>query len=65
MQIDVLKVQRGDIVRFKAYALRVESEPERGNGSIMLRGRISVDGCPIVSKTFMGGRLVTVERPNP
>jgi hypothetical protein len=65
MQIDILKVQRGDIVRFKSYALRVETEPQRGNGSIILRGRISVDGCPIVSKTFMGGRIVTVDRNEP
>lgn len=62
MQIDILKVQKGDIVRFKAYALRVEEEPIRGNGSILLVGRISVDGCPIVRKRFMGGRMVEIER---
>lgn len=62
IKIDILKVQRGDIVRFAKYALRVESEPKLGRGSIMLQGRVSIDGCPIVTKTFMGGRIVQVER---
>ncbi len=62
MKIDISKVQRGDIVRFKSYALRVESEPQRGNGSITLQGRISVDGSPLVTKHFMRGRMVEIER---
>ena len=62
MEIDILKVQKGDIVRFAKYALRVETEPRRGPGSITLQGRISIDGCPLVTKQFMGGRLVNVER---
>lgn len=65
MQLDISKVELGDIVRFKAFALRVEQEPQRGNGSIRLTGRISVDGCPIVTKTFMHGRIVEVERVAP
>ena len=62
MQADILTVRKGDIVRFKAYALRVESEPRHGNGSIVLQGRISIDGCPLVTKHFMGGRMVEIER---
>jgi hypothetical protein len=62
MQADISKVERGDIVRFKSYALRVEQEPKRGNGSITLTGRISVDGSPIVTKHFMNGRMVLIER---
>jgi len=62
MQIDILKVKKGDIVRFSAYALRVEAEPVRKPGSITLFGRISIDGSPLVTKHFMGGRLVNVER---
>ena len=59
---DITKVCKGDIVQFKAYALRVESEPKRGNGSITLSGRISIDGCPTVTKHFMAGRTVQIER---
>jgi hypothetical protein len=59
---DITKAQKGDVIRFKAYALRVESEPVRGSGSITLTGRISVDGSPIVTKRFMSGRLVRIER---
>lgn len=63
LQIGIHEVKKGDIVRFKAYSLRVESEPVRGSGSIRLHGRIDVDGCPLVTKTFMTGRNVTVDRP--
>ncbi len=62
MQIDIMKVQRGDIVRFVAYSLRVEAEPVVRRGSITLYGRISIDGCPTVTKHFMGGRTVEVDR---
>ncbi|MGZ5080736.1 MAG: hypothetical protein ACXWBT_14410 [Usitatibacter sp.] len=62
MNIDITQVQRGDIVRFKSYSLRVEAEPVRGPGSITLHGRSSEDGCPLVTKRFMAGRVVEVER---
>ncbi len=62
MNADIMTVQKGDIVRFKAYALRVEAEPKRRNGSITLYGRISIDGCPTVTKHFMAGRIVEIER---
>jgi hypothetical protein len=60
--IDILQVRKGDVVRFSKYALRVESEPVLGKGSITLYGRISIDGCPLVTKHFLGGRRVVVER---
>lgn len=49
MKADITTANKGDIVRFKKYALRIEEEPKRGNGSITLRGRISIDGSPIVT----------------
>lgn len=62
MQADIMTVQKGDIVRFKSYALRVEAEPIRKSGSITLHGRINEDGCPLVTKHFMAGRYVEIER---
>ena len=62
MQIDIMQVHRGDIVRFKTYALRVEAEPERTANSIRLRGRSSIDGSPIVNKWFLKNLMVEVER---
>ena len=62
MRIDITEVQKGDIVRFKSYALRVEQEPIRTVASIRLQGRISTDGCPQVSKWFLRGLNVIVER---
>jgi hypothetical protein len=63
MRLNILDVQKGDIVRFKSYALRVEAEPIRRNGAITLHGRQSIDGCPLVTKRFLGGVIVDVERP--
>jgi hypothetical protein len=62
LKINIRDVLLGDIVRFAKYSLRVEKEPARGNGSIRLHGRISTDGSPLVTKQFMTGRMVTVER---
>ena len=59
---DITTARKGDIVRFKSYALRVEQEPTLGSGSITLHGRISIDGSPLVTKHFMAGRYVTIER---
>ena len=63
LNLDITEARRGDVVRFKSYALRVEAEPIRSNGKISLTGRISIDGCPIVTKKFTAGRLVTIDRP--
>ena len=40
---DITTVRKGDIVRFKAYALRVETEPTTQGNFTVLSGRISVD----------------------
>lgn len=61
-RMDITSARKGDIVRFKSYALLVEAEPVKGNGSIQLHGRISTDGCPLVTKRFMAGRIVEIER---
>ena len=61
MIANILTVQIGDIVRFKTYALRVE-QVQRGNGSIKLHGRISTGGSPLVTKNFLGGRMVEIDR---
>ena len=60
--IDVSQVLKGDIVRFKSYALRVESEPTQEGNFIVLRGRISIDGCPFVTKKFLAPLDVVIER---
>jgi len=62
MEMDITAVQKGDIVRFKSYSLRVEEEPVRGKGTIRLNGRVDVGGSPMVSKLFIKGKLVEVER---
>lgn len=62
LQSDITTAKLGDIVRFKSYALRVEQEPVRLPGKITLTGRISVDGSPIVTRSFIEGREVTIER---
>jgi hypothetical protein len=59
---DIKTVNRGDIVRFASYALRVDSEPKREANAITLHGRISIDGCPLVTKKFIHGKLVRIER---
>ena len=61
-QSDITTAKLGDIVRFKSYALRVEQEPVRLPGKITLTGRVSVDGSPIVTRSFIEGREVTIER---
>jgi hypothetical protein len=62
MTIDIMEVQKGDIVRFKSYALRVESEPIRTASSIRLVGRKSTDGCPIVNRWYLKNMPVEVSR---
>ncbi len=62
MTVDIAHVQKGDIVIWNAYRLRVEEEPKRGAGSIRLSGRRSDGGCPYVRQWYMTGRTVRVER---
>lgn len=62
MKVDIITAQKGDIVHFAKYSLRIEAEPIRKPGSITLFGRISIDGCPTVTKHFMAGRIVEIER---
>lgn len=62
MQIEITQVKKGDIVRFKSYALRVESEPVLSPGKITLHGRKSIDGCPLVTRKFIAGLFVNVDR---
>lgn len=59
---NIITTRKGDIVRFNSYSLRVECEPLIGKGSITLEGRISVDGCPMVVKHFLAGKIVNIER---
>jgi len=62
MKADIMTVRKGDIVRFKSYALRVEQEPIITRNGIRLQGRISTDGCPLVNKWFLEGLEVIIER---
>jgi hypothetical protein len=62
INVQITEVQKGDIVRFKSYWLRVEQEPQRGKGSIRLQGRATLPGAPLVDRWFMGGRRVEVDR---
>lgn len=60
--VDVMDVRRGDIVEFSKYRLRVDREPVRSKSTIDLTGRISIDGCPSVTKRFIKGMFVQIER---
>ena len=62
MHLDIRETRKGDIVRFKSYALRVESEPAFEGSKIVLKGRISVEGSPLVTRKFISGLLVEIER---
>jgi hypothetical protein len=60
--MDISLVRRGDVVRFKSYALQVAAEPKREGNFVVLHGRISTDGCPLVTRKYLPPLLVTVER---
>jgi hypothetical protein len=62
---DITTAKKGDIVRLKSYSLRVETDPDFKGATITLRGRISIDGCPLVTKRFVTGLLVEIERKEP
>lgn len=59
---NIMTVKKGDIVRFKAFALRVEEEPKMAENSITLRGRISIDGCPYVTRRYLNNVEARIER---
>jgi len=46
------QAKKGDIVRFKSHALRVETEPLRQGRRIRLQGRENRDGCPYVTRWY-------------
>ena len=59
---DITEAKKGDVVRFKGYALRVEAEPVLERNGIKLEGRINVNGCPYIRKFFITGLDVQIER---
>ena len=63
-KMNVTDVRKGDVVRFKRYALRIETEPKTNGAFIELRGRQSTDGCPLVTKKFNISMIVNVESRN-
>lgn len=66
IRADIGEVQKGDIVRFASFALRVDHEPRRVGPElawIELTGRTNRDGCPLVTRRYMiGQHTVTIER---
>ena len=60
--MNVTEIRKGDVVRFKNYALRIETEPKINGAFVELRGRQSIDGCPLVTKKLNIGMAVNVER---
>ena len=60
-QRTVSEAQRGNVVVFKAFSMRVESEPVRKGARVMLEGRISTDGCPIVRRWYMTNLPCAIE----
>lgn len=57
-------VQRGDVVRFKSHALRVESEPLRQGNRVRLQGRENRDGCPFVTRWYFANVPCEIETGN-
>ena len=49
---EIRNARKGNVVRFKAHALRVEAEPEIRGNRIRLEGRENRDGCPYVSRWY-------------
>ena len=61
-EVNVTEIRKGDIVRFKSYALRIEAEPKIVGAFVELHGRKSTDGCPSVTKKFNISLTVNVDR---
>ena len=61
--LTVSDARKGDIVRFRGHALRVEAEPTRKGQRIMLEGRENRNGCPYVRRWyFTNVPVVSIER---
>lgn len=60
-QADITTVAKGDIVRFKSFALRVECEPAREGNFVVLKGRISTNGCPLVTRKYLAPLTVSID----
>ena len=61
-KMNVTEIRKGDVVRFKHYALRIETEPKTNGAFVELRGRQSTDGCPLVTKKLNISMVVSVDR---
>ena len=57
----IADVVQGDIVRFASFALHVEAPPERNGSFVTLFGRISTEGCPLVTRKYRWNQSVCVE----
>ena len=62
-KMNVTEIRKGDVVQFKHYALRIETEPKTNGAFVELRGRQSTDGCPLVTKKLNISMVVSV-RPD-
>lgn len=62
-RMSLVDVRKGDVVRFRAYALRVEAEPKRIGNTVILEGRRSDGGCPYVRQRYILPVFAEVERP--
>lgn len=58
----IADVRRGDVVRFKQHALRVEAEPVRKGRRIRLEGRENRNGCPYVYRWYFDNVPCRIER---
>ena len=62
MTVPIGTARRGDVIRFKAHALRIETEPLIRGNRIRLEGRENRDGCPYVSRWYFSNLAVSIER---
>lgn len=60
--LPISEARMGDVVRFKSFALRIEREPVVSKGRVHLYGRISIDGCPTVARSYLADTIVKIER---
>ena len=58
----IKQARRGDVVRFKGHALRVERDPVVNGRRIRLEGRENRDGCPYVVRWYFDNVQCNIER---